>query len=173
MKPDLTIEMLIERTEQDPNSGCWLWARATSSTGYGFIAYNGGQTTAHRAMLGLTLGRKLGRHEFACHRCDTPACIRPDHLFVGSNQDNTADSVAKGRRFHCRGETNPRAKISEATALEIKRSPLPARAVAAGVGVSLWSVYAIRSGRVWPHLHTAQRLSDPTPSTPPTSGGDR
>lgn len=80
-------------------SGCWLWTAATIR-GYGQIlgVLNGKRRPlyAHRVSWELAFGPILNDLE-VLHRCDTPLCVRPDHLFLGTQQDNLADARAKGR----------------------------------------------------------------------------
>lgn len=80
-----------------PN-GCWPWQAAINTSGYGVFHPVKGETIgAHRWALSQALGRTLAPDEFACHRCDNPACVNPAHLFVGTHDDNMSDMVAKGR----------------------------------------------------------------------------
>ena len=80
-----------------PNeAGCWLWQGARSSKGYGSVRYSGRAIGAHRLSWLLHKGPiPDGLH--VLHSCDTPACLNPEHLFLGSNQDNVTDKIAKGR----------------------------------------------------------------------------
>lgn len=78
--------------------GCWLWTGARTSRGYGVITIRYKSLYVHRLALQLA-GRPLGPGELACHHCDTPLCVRPDHLFAGTVADNAADMVAKGRSY--------------------------------------------------------------------------
>jgi hypothetical protein len=77
---------------------CWLWQSTLSSSGYGlFSLYDGKQALAHRFAYELTYGLILpGIH--CLHHCDTPLCVRPDHLFLGSHSDNMRDAQRKGRK---------------------------------------------------------------------------
>jgi hypothetical protein len=80
----------------EPNSGCWLWLGATSPSGYGNIYAFGSSLRAHRASWVIFRGAiPAGMH--VLHKCDTPSCVNPDHLFLGSHADNMADKVRKGR----------------------------------------------------------------------------
>jgi len=78
-------------------SGCWLWRASLLTNGYGqFGLYKGRMWKAHRVAWELTYG-PIPRDTLVCHHCDTPACVRPDHLFLGSHQDNRDDCRLKGR----------------------------------------------------------------------------
>lgn len=81
----------IQKTET-----CWLWTGAKISTGYGTIGWHGRTLLAHRVAFILgRLGNPFGL--FVCHHCDVKLCVRPDHLFLGTNSDNLQDSISKGR----------------------------------------------------------------------------
>lgn len=76
---------------------CWLWTGLRNRKGYGKFHIGGSYEVATRVMLALQRGRALSSQELACHHCDTPPCVNPSHLFVGSHQDNMVDAVRKGR----------------------------------------------------------------------------
>jgi hypothetical protein len=59
-------------------------------------------------------GRPLRPGEFACHSCDNPPCVRPDHLFAGNNDINMADMILKGRKPRTVHTAEARAKMSAA-----------------------------------------------------------
>ena len=86
--------------------GCWLWTAGVDKDGYGKYRLGGlGSKTvkASRASYMFNIGpipKGLG----VLHTCDTPACVRPSHLFLGTDADNSADKVRKGRQP--RGEAN-------------------------------------------------------------------
>jgi hypothetical protein len=84
------------------SDGCWIWTGSQNRKGYGWVGVPGRQTKlAHRVSWVLANGH-LDASACVLHRCDTPACVRPDHLFLGSKADNNRDMVSKGRHF--RGE---------------------------------------------------------------------
>jgi hypothetical protein len=99
---------------RDERTGCLLWQGA-SRTGYGVVRMPGhAQPVAlHRLMLERKLGRQLEGGECALHRCDTPSCYEPDHLFLGTAADNNADTVRKGR-------ARRRVKLTDAQVREIR-----------------------------------------------------
>jgi hypothetical protein len=73
-------------------SGCWIWT-AANKDGYGRYSNSG---YAHRISWEMHFG-KIPAGMFVCHKCDNPPCVNPDHLFLGTNQDNVNDMRAKGR----------------------------------------------------------------------------
>jgi len=80
----------------EPNSGCFLWLGGVSDRGYGRVRLFGKTAVASRASWILYRGAiPVGSH--VLHRCDNPLCVNPDHLFLGTPQDNTDDMLAKGR----------------------------------------------------------------------------
>lgn len=95
------LPSLLERLEKYivAPSGCWEWQGSFGGSGsykYGQIHVLDRVVTVHRLMYEIFVGRVTSR-AVVCHRCDNPLCIRPDHLFLGTQQDNLDDMVAKGR----------------------------------------------------------------------------
>lgn len=80
----------------EPNTGCWLWGGAAWKSGYGMLGVSGKLKKATHVYLQLA-GRPLPEGMLACHSCDFPPCVNPDHLFIGTQQDNLDDASAKGR----------------------------------------------------------------------------
>lgn len=78
-------------------SGCWLWKGALYSNGYGVFSLDGKMTGAHRASWVLTFG-SIPKGLCVCHTCDVRNCVRPSHLFLGTQKDNIHDCIRK-RRF--------------------------------------------------------------------------
>jgi hypothetical protein len=76
-----------------------------NSAGYGSLWVEGCWQKAHRLSWELHYG-PIPAGLYVCHKCDEPACIRPDHCFLGTPQDNSDDMIAKGRERHARGERN-------------------------------------------------------------------
>jgi len=88
--------------EEDAETGCWNWTRSRGSHGYGDFR-NDGHKLAHRWSYATFVG-PIPDGMFVLHRCDNRRCVNPDHLFVGSADDNSKDMSAKGRQYS-RGKT--------------------------------------------------------------------
>lgn len=92
------------------------------------------------------------------HRCDTPACVNPAHLFLGTHSDNANDKVSKGRArgWDSSGERNPAAKLSADQVRQVRRllavGGMSKTAIARQFGVSQQLVSAINSGEAWSSL---------------------
>lgn len=96
------------------SEGCWLWTASITNKGYGrLFALGTGARLAHRVSWELTHG-PIPQGKCVLHRCDTPLCVRPDHLFLGSMADNARDMVQKGRQRNVPhpGETNGSARLT-------------------------------------------------------------
>jgi hypothetical protein len=91
------VRNVIERNSlPEPFTGCWLWQRGTSNGGYPVVRFQGKTYSASHLAL-LAVGIRVPKGMDACHTCDTPLCVNPAHLFVGTRKDNMQDAKAKGR----------------------------------------------------------------------------
>lgn len=93
------------------NNGCWIWQGSKTKDGYGVMGIGRKQFRVHRVAFDVFKGRGA-EGSFVCHSCDTPLCINPDHLFLGTPKDNTQDMIVKGRRTTLSGNDHPNIKIT-------------------------------------------------------------
>ena len=78
---------------------CWHWkgkARCGKSKLYGQLWLDGKNATPHRASYEIANG-VFDKRLHVLHRCDNPICVNPNHLWLGTNEDNIRDKMAKGR----------------------------------------------------------------------------
>jgi hypothetical protein len=136
----------------EPNSGCWLWLGGLTTSGYGHF-WNGTRSVlAHRHAYEKLRGT-VPAGLYVLHRCDVRCCVNPDHLFLGTNEDNMADMASKGRRRGITaGEDDGRAKLTAEDVRSIRESSLGLTKIAHQYGLNRSHVYAIRAKKVWVHV---------------------
>lgn len=126
-------------------TGCWLWEGYTCRKGYGLLKVDYEQHKAHRVSYAFHVGNPEGL--LVCHKCDTPACINPDHLFLGTPDDNSKDMVRKGRSPVCSGEANPMNKLTDAQRSAIQLDSRSQYVIAAEYGVSQGRISRIKNNK--------------------------
>lgn len=149
------VECFLRHVSPEPTSGCWLWVGSLSKgRGYGQFNLAGRPTTAHRAAWILFQG-PVPAAALVCHRCDNRACVNPEHLFLGTAQDNTDDMFKKGRERPPRGEACGTAKLSAPDVLAMRRlrlGGLTYAEIAAAYGVHPVTAMRAIKGEQWGHL---------------------
>lgn len=151
----LTKERLMKKVARTPG-GCWEWTGTRYWTGYGLVIADKVRYAAHRASYMVHVGT-IPEGKVVCHKCDNPACINPEHLFLGSKADNSADMVSKNRS--ALGERNAKAKLTEAQAREVlslRGTGESLRKVAQQFGVTAKAIHFIWQGVRWKHLQGGQ-----------------
>jgi len=139
------IERFHESYRVDP-SGCWLWQRAIEHKGYGLFKWDGRNIMAHRfAYLAFVGGIPAGF--LVMHRCDVRACVNPEHLMIGTEQDNATDMCQKVRQ--ARGRKNHTNKLTEAEVLEIRKAGGGTTAIGRRFGVSAKHIQLIKERKRW------------------------
>ena len=126
------IERFEEKFIPEPNSGCWLWF-AASVRGYGHFRFRGRQCRAHRVAYEMFIG-PIPSGFSVLHDCDTPSCVNPQHLRLGTQADNMRDMMDRGRTLT--GSRNHSAKLTEDDVLAIRATTGCAATVAAAYGVN-------------------------------------
>ena len=154
-------------------SECWEWPMSKTKAGYGQLPYRVDNSTklayAHRASFEIANG-PIPDGMCVCHTCDNPGCFNPDHLFLGSHQQNMEDMAskgrtkkgksyplgdahwAKGRRREVQGSNNGNSKLEESDVVEILRSSDKNVRLAERFGVSQTIISMIKKRKVWTHV---------------------
>lgn len=114
----MTPDEIMARVEFEPNSGCWLWPGSSRRDGYGTIMVNKQVRYAHRVSYEAHFGL-IDSDQLVLHSCDTPRCLNPDHLSLGTHDDNMRDMSARGRVGSAR---TPYRRLSERESLFIART---------------------------------------------------
>lgn len=139
---------------------CWVWTAATLEKGYGALHIK--PENRRNSVRGHFA---IGAHRFSwelingpqpkgmqvCHKCDNPPCVNPDHLFLGTNADNVADMIKKGRQ--ARWEKNGHAKLTLEQVREIRRTYVPRKGMlrifATQFSVSVGAIHGVLFGGNW------------------------
>lgn len=150
-RPHVTHENFYSFTEMDFDTGCLIWTRAVDTSGYGQ----------------MRIGKKMNTHRFAwmlekgpippgmcvCHKCDTPACVNVDHLFLASQHQNIRDMDRKGRRGTPKTKGHPR--LTKTQVLEIRQRLAAGESiigVARAFGYQRQQIRRIRDRVAWVHI---------------------
>lgn len=143
----------------DKSGDCWLWTAACNRNGYGFIRYGTTHKVieAHRVSYMLTYGDPPKGFD-VCHKCDTPRCVNPNHLFLGTRRVNIQDSVRKGR--HGKALTP---EIVQSIRADIAAG-IQQTHIAKQYGVGCATISKIATGKAWTCLDS----ESPTPLPLPT-----
>lgn len=132
-------------------SGCWEWQGYVGEHGYGQFDSRF-SVRAHRAVWLLMFGT-IPDNLQVLHRCDNKRCVRPSHLFLGTQKENVIDCVEKGRIS--RGEQRPQHKVTEAQVREMRNlhaSGIGCRRLGAMFGIQPCRAYLIVKHRAWRHV---------------------
>lgn len=146
-----------------PN-GCWYWLGTKMVTGYGYLKYKGKLYRANR--LSLFLFKDFDLYSLLCslHKCDNPTCVSPEHLFAGTNRENTLDAKRKGRlgglyaygHEGIKGSDNTNAKLTDDQVIQIRHlyqtGPYSQRELGRMFNVHSGTIRHIVLNRTWRHL---------------------
>lgn len=112
--------------------------------------YNGKTIRAHRFAWFLKTGKLIPDNIMACHKCDNPSCVNPDHLFLGTAKDNVNDMLSKGRDNYLNGQDSPSSLLNNKTVLKIYRNTKLTQIQLSKIyKVAPSTISAIKNGQNW------------------------
>lgn len=130
---------------------CWEWVGSKLPNGYGHLKIENKTFYVHRVSYMLFVGH-IPEGMLVCHSCDNRACVNPNHLFLGTNQDNMDDMKNKGRQNKVKGEDQGSHKFTEQDIYKIRvmlKHGYKLREIAEIFAVNKSSISAIKTGRRW------------------------
>lgn len=138
-------------------ASCWLWAGKKDGKGYGVVfrtaTGSASGVRAHRYAWEISNG-SIPDGMYVCHHCDVKDCVRPSHLFLGTQLDNMRDCWTKGRVAH--GDRLPQTKLTKKQVSEIRELAsrgITQEMIAAQFGIlSRAHVSRIISRKSWKHV---------------------
>lgn len=147
------IEAFEDRFIPVTESGCWLWIGADygNDDGYGRFCLGGRNQKAHRCSWQLYVG-EIPSGMLVLHKCDTPGCVNPDHLYLGTHADNTRDKESRNRGNQAKGEDHGFAKLTEQDVIEIRKSSDSFTAIARRYGININTAWCAKTGKTWKHV---------------------
>jgi Na+-translocating ferredoxin:NAD+ oxidoreductase RnfC subunit len=134
------------------SDGCWLWEGSLRGKGYGGYKENGKMHIASRVSYEL-YKEPIPQGVLVCHKCNTPSCVNPSHLYLGTYSDNTQQAVEEGRQFVAKGELNGSSKLTEEQVIQIRCDTRSQRAIAKDFNISQLHVSRIKRNLVWKDLN--------------------
>lgn len=152
METCIRDEIFWSYVDRDQKNDCWLWTAYRVPRGYGKFRVGSNKEYAHRVSRVIAHG-PIPLKLQVLHSCDNPPCVNPEHLFLGTNKINRADSVNKSR--HARGVGHGRHKINEDDVRNIR--VLHTQGFHVSIAMRLYDlsktqIERIINKRLWKHL---------------------
>jgi hypothetical protein len=152
-----TIDLFWSKVLKGNPDECWEWIGAKFPQGYGLMAIGGRppkgkHIKAHRISYEINIG-EIPDGMIICHKCDNPPCVNPNHLFLGTYQDNSDDKISKHRGKWLSGEDNASHKLTQSQVEEIRRLYIPrivsTHKLAKQFGVDQQVIWSIVNYKTW------------------------
>lgn len=134
------LDRLKKRMVVNPGTGCWEW-QGSKVKGYGHLYAGKRNVSAHRLMWECVYGDTQGLQ--VLHKCDNRCCIRPNHLFLGTQAENMRDKVNKGRTA---------CKLNADAVRDIRTSKLSPKELAEKYKVTIGHIHAVLRRETWKHI---------------------
>ncbi len=158
---------IIQRSYSTP---CWEWKFYRVQNGYGQVRFRGKDLGAHKLSWILNRG-EIPEGMKVCHHCDNPPCCNPEHLFLGTNKDNSDDAKKKGRLAQLKGSLNGWALMTEEKVTSMRQEWIPykvsARKLAEKYGLSQTQTERILRNEAWQHVPLTITVKSPPPANLP------
>ena len=145
----LSLKERLDRLSKADAGGCRIWQGRPNGEGYGHHFWKGKIHRAHRLSWEVANGRPVPPGMVICHKCDVPLCINPDHLFLGTDADNMADKMKKGRHRFFSGEDNRASRLTAEKVIAIRNDQRSVEKIGRDYGVSPSTIQAVRKRITW------------------------
>lgn len=147
------LARFFSRVDYGPSDECWEWTHDQNSNGYGRFSLKDRSLSAHRVAFEI-FGAKIPDGKVVCHTCDNRLCVNPAHLWLGTQSENLADAVRKGRMFRpdTRAERNGNTKLTWDDVHKIRKqvsSGIRQNDIARAFGVSPSTIANIKNHETW------------------------
>jgi hypothetical protein len=164
----IELKFWSRTTKRKRKNTCWNWKGYIGTDGYGVYTSSFGMR-AHRLAYYFFF-KELPKNKLICHHCDNPKCVNPNHLFIGTNRDNTKDMFLKKRNGKIKGKEHPtqqgeknhQSKLNQKQVEQIKRELFKTcnkkhkmgkqKELAERFNVSCTLIRYIKTGKAWPHV---------------------
>ena len=153
---NLVVNKIFSRIEIKQPSECWPWKAACSSAGYGQIGFGRKVYYIHRLAWQFANDSQIPNGMFVLHSCDNPTCCNPNHLHLGTHQQNMIEKVERGRSNPVYGEKSGASKLTEKEVLEIRNlyaiGNYSTRKLGEKYKVSHRNIVDVVNRKIWRHI---------------------